>query len=83
MLTIPTKPLQENTSMMIYMRRFLTPRTIIRPTAKCMLAASIAPRYVYIASAKEDIWADPVSEMLTCVAISKIYEKYGKRGFLI
>lgn len=46
------------------------------------LAASIAPRYVYIASAKEDIWADPVSEMLTCVAISEIYEKYGKRGFV-
>ncbi len=46
------------------------------------LAASIAPRYVYIASAKEDIWADPVSEMLTCVAISDIYEEYGKKGFI-
>ena len=29
------------------------------------LAASIAPRYVYISSAKEDEWADPASEMLT------------------
>lgn len=46
------------------------------------LAASIAPRYVYIASAKEDEWADPVSEMLTCVAVSGIYEKYGKKGFV-
>lgn len=46
------------------------------------LAAAIAPRYVYIASAKEDTWADPVSEMLTCCAINEIYEKYGKKGFV-
>ncbi len=46
------------------------------------LAACIAPRHVYIASALEDTWADPDSEMLTCVAISKEYEKYGKKGFV-
>lgn len=46
------------------------------------LAASIAPRYVYIASAEKDIWADPVSEMLTCVAISPMYEQYGKKGLV-
>ena len=46
------------------------------------LAAAIAPRYVYISSAKEDIWADPVSEMLTCVAISEVYERYGEKGFV-
>ncbi len=46
------------------------------------LAASIAPRYVYISSAKEDEWADPDSEMLTCVAISEVYEKHGKKGFI-
>jgi len=46
------------------------------------LAASIAPRYVYIASAEKDDGADPVSEMLTCAAISPMYEKYGKKGFV-
>ena len=46
------------------------------------LAASIAPRYVYIASAIEDKWSDPISEMLTCVAISEVYEEYGKNGFI-
>ena len=46
------------------------------------LAAAIAPRYVYISSAKEDTWADPVSEMLTCVAISEVYEKHGEKGFV-
>ena len=46
------------------------------------LAGAIAPRYVYIASAEKDIWADPVSEMLTCYAISPMYEKLGKKGFV-
>ena len=46
------------------------------------LLAAIAPRYVYIASAAEDKWADPDSEMLSCCAVSKLYEKYGKKGFV-
>ncbi len=46
------------------------------------LTASIAPRYVYIASAKEDTWADPKSEMLTCVAVDAMYKKCGKKGFI-
>lgn len=46
------------------------------------LAALIAPRYLYIASAKEDTWADPVSEMLNCVAVSSVYEQLGKKGFV-
>lgn len=46
------------------------------------LAASIAPRMVYVASAKEDTWADPDAEMLTCVAIDEMYKKCGKTGFI-
>lgn len=46
------------------------------------LAACVAPRYVYIASAAEDLWSDPVSEMLTCVAVSEVYEKNGRKGFV-
>lgn len=46
------------------------------------LTACVAPRCVYIASAEEDLWADPMSEMLNCVAISKIYEDSGIQGFV-
>ena len=46
------------------------------------LVASIAPRYVNVASAFEDEWADPASEMLACVAASEAYEKMGIVGFV-
>ena len=39
------------------------------------LVASIAPRYVCIGSASEDLWADPISEMLNGVASSPAFEK--------
>ena len=37
------------------------------------LIASIAPRNVLIGSASEDRWADPISEMLACVAASPAF----------
>ena len=37
------------------------------------LIASIAPRPVLVGSATEDAWADPVSEMLSCVAASPAF----------
>jgi hypothetical protein len=46
------------------------------------LIASVAPRYAYVASAFEDKWADPDSEMLSCVAASGAYEKQGLVGFV-
>ena len=46
------------------------------------LVGAIAPRYVCIGSATEDIWADPVSENLCCAAASPVYEKMGKKGFV-
>lgn len=46
------------------------------------LTALIAPRHIYIASAEADSWADPYSEMLTCVATDECYKKYGKKGFV-
>lgn len=46
------------------------------------LTAAIAPRHVYIASASNDTWADPLSEILNCVAIGPVYQKYGKPGFI-
>lgn len=38
------------------------------------LIASIAPRYVNVASAFEDKWADPDSEFLSCIAASEAFE---------
>lgn len=46
------------------------------------LAALIAPRKLYIASAAEDSWADPVSEMLTLAAVNEVYKQYGEKGFI-
>lgn len=39
------------------------------------LVASIAPRKVLIGSASEDAWADPLSEMLCCLAASPAFEQ--------
>lgn len=39
------------------------------------LLASIAPRKVLVGSAAEDAWADPLSEFLSCVAASPMFEK--------
>ncbi len=52
------------------------------PFDQHFLAASILPRYVLIGSAELDEWADPLSEMLTCVAVGPLYEKYGMKGFI-
>ena len=46
------------------------------------LIASIAPRKVYVASAKEDEWADPVSEYMCCIAASPAWEEKGLTGFI-
>lgn len=46
------------------------------------LLAACAPRYVYVASAVEDTWADPDSEYLSCCAASEVYERLGLSGFV-
>ena len=42
------------------------------------LLSSVAPRFACVGSASEDLWADPVSEMLNCVASSSAF----KNGFV-
>ena len=43
------------------------------------LIGAIAPRYAYVCSAAEDLWADPESEHLACVAAGEVY---GEGGFV-
>lgn len=46
------------------------------------LLAAIAPRAVYVASAEEDLWADPASEFLCCAAASQGFEALGLTGLV-
>ena len=46
------------------------------------LLATIAPRFVYVASAAMDDWASPDGEFLSCVAASTAWEKMGLTGFV-
>ena len=46
------------------------------------LIAAMAPRLAYVASAWEDTWADPASELLSCVAATPAYEALGLTGMV-
>lgn len=47
------------------------------PFDQHFLVAATAPRYVAIGAAKEDTWADPVSELLSCMAAAPAWELHG------
>lgn len=52
------------------------------PFDQHFLLALIAPRNLYIASASDNMWADPHSQFLACIATNPIYNLYNLSGLV-
>ena len=62
-----------------FIRSFSSDASVL-PFDQHMLLALIAPRYVMIGAAIEDVWADNEGQLLSCQLASKAWGYYGKGG---
>jgi hypothetical protein len=50
------------------------------PMDQHMLLALCGPRHLYVASASQDLWADPQKEFEACLHAGDLYDLYSKNG---